>query len=41
MFDSTPVLKALITLVLALVTAFLNPRNQEKKKSDKLATAST
>ena len=37
MFDITPVLEALITLVLALVTAFLIPWIQEKKKSEKLA----
>lgn len=37
MFDITPVLEALFTLALALVTAFLIPWLQEKKKSEKLA----
>lgn len=37
MFDITPVLEALFTLALALVTAFLIPWIQEKKKTEKMA----
>lgn len=37
MFDITPVLEALSTLALSLVTVFLIPWIQEKKKSEKLA----
>ena len=37
MFDITPVLEALVYLTILLVTTFLIPWIQEKKKSDKLA----
>ena len=37
MFDITSVLEAAITLVLALVTAFLVPWIKEKKNSEKLS----
>ena len=37
MFDITTILEALIALILALVTTFLIPWIQEKKKSDKLS----
>lgn len=37
MFDITPVLEAMGTLAIALVTAFLIPWIQEQKKSEKLA----
>lgn len=37
MFDITTVLEALATLAIALVTTFLIPWIQEKKKSEKLA----
>lgn len=37
MFDITIVLKALIALILSLVTAFLIPWLKEKKKSEKIA----
>lgn len=37
MFDMTTVFEALIALALALVTTFLIPWLQEKKKSDKLS----
>lgn len=37
MFNINPVLEALFTLVLSVVTAFLIPWIQEKKKSEKLA----
>ena len=37
MFDITPVLEALIALAIALVTAFLIPWIQERKKTEKIA----
>lgn len=37
MLDITPILEALIYLVIALVTTFLIPWIQEKKKTEKLA----
>lgn len=37
MFDITPVLEALVALAVSLVTAFLIPWIEEKKKSDKLS----
>lgn len=37
MFDITNVIEALIALTLALITTFLIPWFQEKKKSDKLS----
>lgn len=37
MFDITPILEALVYLVIAIVTTFLIPWIQEKKKSEKLS----
>ena len=37
MFDITPVLEALFALALALVTAFVIPWIQERKKTEKIA----
>ena len=37
MFDITPVLESLIALAIALVTTFLIPWIQEKKKTEKMA----